>query len=267
MTRSPTTTPPARRGGIDNSATLVVSDSTLSGNTAATASSGGGIDNTGSGTVALANSVLSGNSANSAADDFDGAAYTDNGGNVAGVVNGTTVNATAINLAPLAKLRWTGANPRSAARQPGHLRRPCRQYSFGPDHGRARSAQHQHQLSKLLNLRRCRRGADELCPQLLYAARRGRSGRRLRRGRNARRERQSFCAFGHHPAHADWRGRLEWRFRCDLERHCQLHASGRHGRNGRHSVGEPHPERRGHVRPSPFPPPAAASLLARPRRR
>ena len=88
-------------GGIDNSATLVVSDSTLSGNTAATASSGGGIDNTGSGTVALANSVLSGNSANSAADDFDGAAYTDNGGNVVGVVNGTTVNPTAINLAPL----------------------------------------------------------------------------------------------------------------------------------------------------------------------
>jgi sugar lactone lactonase YvrE len=88
-------------GGINNSATLVVSDSTLSGNTAATASSGGGIDNTGSGTVALANSVLSGNSANSAADDFDGAAYTDNGGNVAGVVNGATVNASAIDLAPL----------------------------------------------------------------------------------------------------------------------------------------------------------------------
>ncbi len=88
-------------GGIYNTATLVVSDSTLSANTAATASGGGGIDNTGSGTVALANSVLSGNTSNSASDDFDGVAYTDNGGNIIGVVNGTTVNGTAVNLAPL----------------------------------------------------------------------------------------------------------------------------------------------------------------------
>jgi sugar lactone lactonase YvrE len=88
-------------GGIYNSATLMVSDSTLSGNTAATASGGGGIDNAGSGTAALANTILSGNSANSSADDFDGVAYTDNGGNVVGVISGTTVNGTAIALAPL----------------------------------------------------------------------------------------------------------------------------------------------------------------------
>ncbi len=88
-------------GGIYNSATLVVSDSTLSANTAATASGGGGIDNTGSGTVTLANAIVSGNSANSSADDFEGVAYTDKGGNLAGVVNGATVNATAIDLAPL----------------------------------------------------------------------------------------------------------------------------------------------------------------------
>ncbi|MDR3740712.1 MAG: choice-of-anchor Q domain-containing protein, partial [Terracidiphilus sp.] len=86
-------------GGIYNTATLVVSDSTLSANTAT--SRGGGIYN-GSGTVALANSVLSGNTSNSASDDFDGTAFIDNGGNIAGVVNGSTVNGTAINLAPLA---------------------------------------------------------------------------------------------------------------------------------------------------------------------
>ena len=66
-----------------------------------TTSGGGGIDNIGSGTVALANTVLSGNTANSVADDFDGTAYTDNGGDVAGVVDGATVNANAITLAPL----------------------------------------------------------------------------------------------------------------------------------------------------------------------
>ncbi len=91
----------ASGAGIYNSATLTVSDSTVSGNGAATASSGGGIDNTGSGTVALANSIVSGNTSNSIADDFVGTAYTGNSGNVVGVVNGTTVNATAINLAPL----------------------------------------------------------------------------------------------------------------------------------------------------------------------
>ena len=89
-------------GGIYNSASLAVSDSTLSGNTAATASGGGGIDNVGSGSVTLANSILSGNSSNSAADDFDGATYTNNLGNVVGVVNGGPVNANAITLAPLA---------------------------------------------------------------------------------------------------------------------------------------------------------------------
>jgi hypothetical protein len=89
-------------GGIYNNANLVVSDSTLSANAAATAFSGGGIDNSGSGTVALANSVLSGNTSNSVSDDFAGGAYTDSGGNIIGVANGGTVNGTAINLAPLA---------------------------------------------------------------------------------------------------------------------------------------------------------------------
>jgi hypothetical protein len=89
-------------GGIYNDATLVVSDSTLSANTAAIASFGGGIYNDGSGTVTLANSILSGNTSNSASDDFDGVAYTDSGGNIAGVVNGGTVNGTPIDLAPLA---------------------------------------------------------------------------------------------------------------------------------------------------------------------
>jgi hypothetical protein len=89
-------------GGIYNTGTLVMSDSTLSANTAGVASGGGGIDNTGSGTVALANIILSGNTANSANNDFDGVAYTDSGGNIAGVVNGATVNGTAIDLAPLA---------------------------------------------------------------------------------------------------------------------------------------------------------------------
>ncbi len=88
-------------GGIYTSATLVVSDSTLSGNTAGTASGGGGIDNAGSGSAALANAILSGNSSNSTVDDFDGAAYTDNSGNVVGVANGATVNGSAIALAPL----------------------------------------------------------------------------------------------------------------------------------------------------------------------
>ena len=88
-------------GGIYNTATLAVSDSTLSGNAAVTASGGGGIDNTGAGTTVLANDVVSGNTSNGVADDFDGVAYTDNGGNIVGVVNGATVNASAIELAPL----------------------------------------------------------------------------------------------------------------------------------------------------------------------
>ena len=91
----------ASGGGIYNNATLVVSDSTLSANTAATASGGGGIDNAGAGTVTLANAILSGNSSNSAADDFDGVAYINNGGNIIGVANGATVNGSAIGLAPL----------------------------------------------------------------------------------------------------------------------------------------------------------------------
>lgn len=86
-------------GGIYNSATLAVSDSTISGNTAATTSGGGGIDN--AGTAALTNTIVSGNSVSSNGDDFDGAAYTDNSGNVVGVVNGTAVSTTAISLAPL----------------------------------------------------------------------------------------------------------------------------------------------------------------------
>jgi large repetitive protein len=91
----------ASGGGINNTATLIASDTTLSGNSAVTASGGGGIDNTGSGTAALANDVVSGNTSNSAADDFDGVAYTDQGGNIVGVSNGVTVNASAIDLAPL----------------------------------------------------------------------------------------------------------------------------------------------------------------------
>ncbi|MGA9061102.1 MAG: Ig-like domain repeat protein [Terracidiphilus sp.] len=90
-------------GGIYNSSTLVASDSTLSGNTATTPSGGGGIDNIGPGTVALANSILSGNTSNSASDDLDNSGvFSNNLGNVIGVLNGAPVNATAINLAPLA---------------------------------------------------------------------------------------------------------------------------------------------------------------------
>jgi hypothetical protein len=77
----------------------VVSDCTLSANTAGYPPGGGGIENTG--TVALANSILSGNT-NPASDDFHGNAYTNSGGNIVGVANGATVNGTAINLAPLA---------------------------------------------------------------------------------------------------------------------------------------------------------------------
>jgi large repetitive protein len=88
-------------GGIYNTATLIVSDTTVSGNTAVAASGGGGIDNTGSGTATLANSVLSGNTSNGAPEDFDGVAYTDNGGNIVGVANGVAVSASAIDLGPL----------------------------------------------------------------------------------------------------------------------------------------------------------------------
>ena len=88
-------------GGIYNTATLAVSDSTLSGNAAVTASGGGGINNTGAGTTVLANDVVSGNTSNGVADDFDGVAYTDNGGNIVGVVNGATVKANGTDLAPL----------------------------------------------------------------------------------------------------------------------------------------------------------------------
>ena len=91
----------ASGGGIYNTGTLAIRDSTVSGNGAVTASGGGGIDNVSPGTVTLANAIVSGNSVNSAADDFDGVAYTDNGGNIVGVVNGTAVNATAITLAPI----------------------------------------------------------------------------------------------------------------------------------------------------------------------
>jgi hypothetical protein len=78
-------------GGTYNSATLAVSDSTLSGNSAVTASGGGGIDNVGN--LTLGNAIVSGNTASGAPDDFDGTAYTDQGGNVVG--------ANAITLAPL----------------------------------------------------------------------------------------------------------------------------------------------------------------------
>ncbi len=158
-------------GGIYNSATLVVSDSTLSANTAGLPSGGGGIDNMGSGTAALANVIVSGNTSNGAADDFDGSpAYTDSGGNIIGVVNGTTVNATAIDLAPLDSYGGPTSNADSAAGQPGDLRGSCCRHSFGAHHGRARPAQHQHELSKLPNLRRCRCGPDQLRDQLLHRA-------------------------------------------------------------------------------------------------
>ena len=91
----------ASGGGIYSNAILTVSDSTVSGNSATTASGGGGIDNASPGAATLANAIVSGNSVGTTADDFDGVAYTDNNGNVVGVVNGTAVNATAISLAPL----------------------------------------------------------------------------------------------------------------------------------------------------------------------
>jgi hypothetical protein len=86
----------------NSAATLVMSDSTVSGNSATNAYDGGGIISIGSGTVALANSILSGNTSNGASDDLDGGAYSDNGGNIIGVKNGGTVNGTPIDLAPLA---------------------------------------------------------------------------------------------------------------------------------------------------------------------
>ncbi len=85
-------------GGIYNNATLSVSDSTISANGAGTASEGGGIDNASPGAATLANAIVG---ANNGDDDFDGVAYTDSNGNIVGVVNGATVSATAINLAPL----------------------------------------------------------------------------------------------------------------------------------------------------------------------
>ena len=87
-------------GGVYNTSALALSDTTVSGNSAGTAS-GGGIQNAASANVTLANAIVSGNTANSAADDFDGATYTDNAGNVVGIANGTPVNGNAIALAPL----------------------------------------------------------------------------------------------------------------------------------------------------------------------
>jgi CSLREA domain-containing protein len=71
-------------GGIYNSGPLTVTDSTFSGNSVTIYSGtvGAGIYNQAPGTVSLANSIVAGNAAAGGADNFDGAAYTDNGGNV-----------------------------------------------------------------------------------------------------------------------------------------------------------------------------------------
>jgi len=90
-------------GGIADNGTTTLINSTVSGNQVA--QSGGGIASQ-TGTTGLANSIVSGNTgASSAADDIDSASgngYTNNSGDVVGVVNGNTVNGRAIILAPLA---------------------------------------------------------------------------------------------------------------------------------------------------------------------
>jgi hypothetical protein len=83
-------------GVISNMGTTTVTNSTFFGNSASI--KGGGIF-VPSGTLTLANSIVSGNSA-SQGPDIEGA-YTDNGGNILGNVNGTVINSTALDLAPL----------------------------------------------------------------------------------------------------------------------------------------------------------------------
>jgi CSLREA domain-containing protein len=75
---------------------LSIFDSTISGNSASTVGPGYGNGIGGPANV-IANSIISGN----AGDDISGGTYTDGGGNLIGVVNATTVNPAAINLAPL----------------------------------------------------------------------------------------------------------------------------------------------------------------------
>ena len=90
-------TAPSNGGGIyNNGGTLVVSGSTVSGNSAGGGSGGGILD--AAGALAITNSIVAGNSASISAD-ISGT-YTDNGGNMASADNSGT-SAIAINLSPL----------------------------------------------------------------------------------------------------------------------------------------------------------------------
>jgi hypothetical protein len=93
-------------GGIYSSGTMTLSGDTISANTAG--QGGGGVYNAAStqASTNLSNTIVSGNTQGTtlgggAADDLDGTSNTNNGGNVVGISNGSAVNATAIQLAPL----------------------------------------------------------------------------------------------------------------------------------------------------------------------
>ena len=93
----------AKGGGVYNASagTLTLTNDTLNTNIAI--SSGGGIytANSAAGSVALANAIVDGNTNETAADDYDGTAYTNNNGNIVGVSNGGTANTAVLSLAPL----------------------------------------------------------------------------------------------------------------------------------------------------------------------
>ncbi len=89
-------------GGVYNGGTLTARNSTVASNTAASA--GGGIYN--GSVTAVANTIVASNTRGTTlgtgvADDFDGTAYSDGNGNVLGTVNESTLEGTAIHLAPL----------------------------------------------------------------------------------------------------------------------------------------------------------------------
>jgi CSLREA domain-containing protein len=93
-------------GGIYSSGTMTLSGNTISANTAG--QGGGGVYNAASTptNTTLANTIASGNTQGTTlgggvADDLDGSSNTNNGGNVVGVSNGSTVNATPIQLSAL----------------------------------------------------------------------------------------------------------------------------------------------------------------------
>jgi predicted outer membrane repeat protein len=119
--------------GVYNTSTLIVTDSTIFGNSAnggANASPGGlyrgGIYNAGGqGSVTLANSIVSGNTTvqsggtgSGTPHDIDAVSYssTDQGGNLVGYANGSTVNTAAINLLPLGSY---GGSTQTMLPQPG----------------------------------------------------------------------------------------------------------------------------------------------------